>query len=158
MHSEIDFVSRMKNSSHFGAMAELTELELLKLHNEVLELCGGRAGVRDENLFSSVCKAPYQEWSGIQFYDTPFKKAAKYLVDFCQYQIFVDGNKRTGVFTMTEFLRNNGYKVKLQNEQMYDLTIKIANGTIKEVDEVANYLEQCSTRIYIRKKEYYYGR
>ena len=72
----------------------------------------------------------------MEFYLNLFSKAAKYMFDFCNYQIFVDGNKRTGVATAEILLNKNGYEMTLTNEEVYDLAINIATGKIADPSEV----------------------
>lgn len=119
----------------------LTEDDILRLHSIALERYGGKEGIRDNDLFKSACVSPYQGMFGEDLYPTVFDKAAKFLLDFCRYQIFVDGNKRTGVLSMQAKLLTNGYDVDMTNEEMYDVAINIANNKITEVSEIVSIIK-----------------
>lgn len=124
------------------------------IHNDMCYRYGGSMGIRDNALFESVCKAPYQSVFGQDLYPTPFDKAAKYLFDFSNYQIFLDGNKRTGLATAVAYLIGSGYQCTLTQMQMYDLTMKIANGQIKDTDEISMILQtHCDLGYFLPVKE-----
>jgi death-on-curing protein len=48
----------------------------------------------------------------------------------------LDGNKRLGAAIMEVFLRVNGYILTLSNEELYNLTVQVAQGQISK-DEVS---------------------
>lgn len=118
----------------------LTQDDIEVIHNDMCYRYGGAMGIRDMALFQSVCMAPYQSVFGQDLYPTPFDKAAKYLYDFANYQVFIDGNKRTGLAVAATYLIGNGYKLTLSQMQMYELTMNVANGRIKEADDIAKIL------------------
>lgn len=125
----------------------LTKESILALHKVAIDIAGGELTVRDENLLDSVSVTPYQCIFGEDLYPTLFDKAAKFLFDFCHYQIFVDGNKRTGVLTMQSLLELNGYDINLTNEEVYDLAMDIANNRINEIPDISNILkEKCTLK------------
>ena len=128
----------------------LTKDNLTDIHDYGIEKYGGLYGVRDENLLDSVSKAPYQDMFGSELYPTPFDKAAKYLVDFARYQIFLDGNKRTGLYASVTYLKMNNIKLELSSMDMYNMTMNIANGKITEASDVS--------RIFRENSVYKYGR
>ena len=102
------------------------------IHDKMVELYGGDYGIRDNALLQSVCVGPYQSVFGVDMCPTIFDKAAKYMVDFARYQIFADGNKRTGLAVAATLLNLNGYKLDMTAEQMYGLVMDIANNRITE--------------------------
>ncbi len=53
--------------------------------------------------------------------------AAAYLFHLAASQGFADGNKRTAVIAAVTFLAINGYRLEVEDLQMYDLTMDIAN-------------------------------
>lgn len=116
---------------------------ILYLHKyAVTEFGSGDLAVRDQNLLESVVITPSQNVFGQDLYPTVFDKAAKYLLDFSRYQIFVDGNKRTGVLAMIQELAINGYDLKMSSEKLYETTLKIANNEITETSELAAILRE----------------
>lgn len=108
------------------------------LHTVALEDFGGSNGIRDKGLLDSVCVAPYQSVFGQDLYPTIYDKAAKLLFDFANYQIFIDGNKRTAVYTCIAFLNINNYDLLLSNNDLYNLTMDVANNRIDlpEISEI----------------------
>ena len=114
------------------------------IHDEVVAKYGGSYGVRDAGLLQSVCSAPYQSVFGADLYPTVFDKAAKILFDFANYQIFLDGNKRTGLVAAHTFLEENGFSLDLTATEAYNLTMDIAVGKIPEWQAVSEYIEEHS--------------
>ena len=96
-----------------------------ELHDYVIKEYGGSYGVRDMNLLDSVVKAPYQTGFGMDLYPTIIDKASKYLFDFAHYQIFIDGNKRTGLQTCISLLDINNIELNMTAEQQYFLVMDI---------------------------------
>lgn len=119
-----------------NSLEKLSKDDILEIHDILIDRIGGSFGIRDTNLLESVCEAPYSGFGDMEFYPNLFSKTAKYMFDFCNYQIFVDGNKRTGVATAEILLNKNGYEMTLTNEEVYDLAIDIATGKITDPSEV----------------------
>ncbi len=117
---------------------------ILRIHEAMIENFGGTQGVRDKNLFESTCVAPYQTLFGMDAYQTVFDKAAKYLYDFANYQIFLDGNKRTGLAVCQHYLNMNGYNLNLTAEKHYELVINIATHKVGGVADIAKILRDNS--------------
>lgn len=118
--------------------------DIVLIHDDFIKEFGGSYGVRDENLLNSVQMSPYQSCFGEDLYPSLFDKAAKLLLDFCRYQIFVDGNKRTGIGTCSVFLYINDYRLALTNEEAYQLAMDIANDKVTEITEVSAILKENS--------------
>ena len=114
----------------------LTVDEIIYTHDLGIRIYGGEYGVRDQALLESVAVAPWQSGFGMNFYPTVFDKAAKLLFDFANYQIFVDGNKRTGLALAQNLLRLSGYDLTLSAEQAYELTMAVANHQYGDSTEI----------------------
>lgn len=115
---------------------------IVALHDLGIEKYGGSFGIRDQNLLESVAKTPYQSVFGQDLYPTVIDKAAKYLYDFANYQVFVDGNKRTGLQVCTSLLDMNYLSLDMTAEQQYFLVMDIANHKIENSEQVAEILQQ----------------
>lgn len=126
----------------------LTPENIELIHAEMVAAYGGADGIRDNGLFLSVCQAPFQSVFGEDLYPSLYDKAAKYMADFARYQVFVDGNKRTGLATACVFLKLNGIEMDLTEEGAYDLVMGIANGRISEVKDVSAIIEEGSKECY----------
>lgn len=112
------------------------------LHEDSVTYFGGSLEVRDENLLKSVSVAPFQVVFGQELYPTIFEKAAKYMLDFSRYQVYVDGNKRMGISAAAALLIDNGLKLTLSEEKAYALVMDVATGKIDSVEEIANLIKE----------------
>jgi death-on-curing protein len=56
---------------------------------------------------------------------------------------FVDGNKRTGIGAAVLFLSLNGYVLTASNQELLDLTMKIAQKKTA-IETIANWFEKYS--------------
>lgn len=116
--------------------------QICQIHNQMIELYGGQLGIRDNNLLESVVSAPYQEYFGEVLYPSIFDKAAKYLFDFANYQIFLDGNKRTGLGVCQAYLHEHGFDFKDDfGTKAYILVLDIANHKYSEPQEIVDYIK-----------------
>lgn len=114
--------------------------DILKIHNYGIQRFGGSYGIQNKNLLQSVCFAPYKIVSGKEVYPTIFHKAAKYLYDFTHYEIFSDGNKRTGLLACVTYLKQNGFSLQMSEFSAYDLVVNIAKNHYTSVEEIAEIL------------------
>lgn len=121
----------------------LTGEEILYIHHQIIEKVGGSHGVRDMNLFLSTIERPQSAVFGEDQFPTIFLKAATYLEGFTQYQIFIDGNKRTAFASVIRFLFVNDYLLTVDNKEVEIFVMKVSN---KEVDiqQIATWLEKYS--------------
>jgi len=108
------------------------------IHARQVERYGGAHGVLDENVVRSALARPRHRWSLDRESDLA-DWAAALLVGFARSQGFNDGNKRTGLAAALVFLRLNGYVLHVPGEELYALTMQVANN--EAGDEVtAGYL------------------
>lgn len=135
-----------------GEVETLTKTDIMEIHDTLIERIGGSFGIRDNNLLESVVTAPYQCVFDNELFPTIFDKAGKYMFDFCNYQVFVDGNKRTGIASAEIFLNNNGYEMTFTNEEIYNLAINIATGRITDAKEVGDLIE--THVIFLKENDY----
>lgn len=125
---------------------EFDREDIEQIHNFGLEKYGGANGVIDENLLNSVIVNPYEEFFGQTLYPTVFDKAAKYMFDFSNYQVFRDGNKRVGIDTADEYLKANGYNLNMSFSECYQVAMNIANHTYTEPSEISEILQAHSVQ------------
>lgn len=112
------------------------------LHEEMIEYFGGSAEVRDANLLESLSVNPFQDIFGQELYPTVFEKAAKYMLDFSRYQVYVDGNKRMGLAVAEAFLEDQGMELTFTEEQACNLVMDIANHRIDDVKQIAQTIKE----------------
>jgi len=120
---------------------------IIKTHDNLIRDIGGDYGIRDDELLRYSVDAPSQEVFGMELYPSVFDKAAKLAESFAKYQIFYDGNKRIGAASCVMMLKLNGYELDLSNQELYDMTMKIANDKDFEWKQISKYLENHSKEI-----------
>ena len=125
--------------------------DITYIHDAMIEKYGGLLGVRDEGLLDASATNPYQSVFGEDLYPSIYDKAAKYLFDFAHYQIFNDGNKRTGLATMEAYLIANGYDFTMDPKTQYHFVMDIANNKYSEIQDIARIIEENTT--FLSKKD-----
>ena len=105
--------------------------DALMLHDRLLALHGGAAGVRDDGLLQSALARPQQHYA---YADTPdlIKMATAYTAGIVRNHPFVDGNKRTGFVVGILFLELNGHRFTATQESAAQAVIELAAGTLDE--------------------------
>lgn len=142
---------------------------IVALHDVGISMFGGQYGVRDQGLLESISEAPYGEYFGEVLYPTIFDKAAKYLFDFSNYQVFLDGNKRTGLMAAGQLLELNGIRFKDSFDlTSYGLVLDIANHKYNDPSEIVGILkDNCEfikegkdllSEAEVKEAETYFGR
>lgn len=115
--------------------------DALDIHTTQLETYGGSAGLRDRGLLASALAQPQTSFGGQLVHDGLFAMAAAYLFHIVSNHPFVDGNKRTGMLAELVFLDVNGIDIAHASEDLYELTMGVAEGRI-EKSAVAAELER----------------
>ncbi|WP_345018598.1 type II toxin-antitoxin system death-on-curing family toxin [Actinomadura keratinilytica] len=104
-------------------------------------LLGGEPAVRDVGLVQSAVARPQTIAFGVEAYPEAEEKAAALLHSIVCNHPFVDGNKRTAWATMEIMLVANGYVSALNEDEAFDLVIRIATSCSDiEVKEIAEAL------------------
>ena len=109
----------------------IEEQDALALHDRLLALHGGPAGVRDAALPQSALARPRQVAAHAQ---TPgiIDMAAAYTAGIVRNHPFIDGNKRTGFVVGVLFLELNGYRFTASEEDAAQAVLGLAAGTLDE--------------------------
>ena len=123
-----------------GDIVKISKDSIKLLHDEQVELYGGSLGFLDEGLFEYLCEKPFQVVYGMELYPDIYEKAVEFLYGFAQYQVFADGNKRTGTVTCIVFLELNGIELELDSKEFEQIVLKIANNELDK-KEVIEYLK-----------------
>ena len=87
----------------------------------------GLGGCRDINLLESAVARPFQSAFGVDAYPTILEKAIALFHSLNSNHPFHDGNKRTAIIALDDFLVANGYIQDLSNAEIYDLAIQVAS-------------------------------
>jgi death-on-curing protein len=111
----------------------IDERDALTLHDRLLALHGGAAGLRDGGLLKSALGRPQQLLAYAEDADI-IDLAAAYTAGIMRNHPFVDGNKRTGFVVGILFLELNGYRLTAKEEDAAQAVLKLAAGTLDEAD------------------------
>jgi len=96
------------------AVQFLTADEVLAMHERLIAVFGGRAGLRDRGLLESALHRPQ---TGC--YPDLAEMATALFESLIINHPFVDGNKRVAFFATDVFLRLNGWKLDVDNEEAH---------------------------------------
>jgi death-on-curing protein len=114
-------------------IAEAIHLDQIKQH-------GGSMGIRDEGLLESALDRPKNTWH-YQQNSSIFELASSLGIGIAKNHPFIDGNKRTSFLLMYVFLASNGFNIETSENDVVQVMLKVADGSIKET-ELAKWLEQ----------------
>jgi death-on-curing protein len=117
-----------------GQIDFLTLDDILAIHAEQLQLYGGSAGFIDRAIVESATEQPRMTMFGQYLHPQIKDMAAAYLYHFAASQGFADGNKRTALVAAVEFLGRNGYSLDCTNDEIYDITMRVANHLMNKQD------------------------
>lgn len=90
-----------------------------------------------KDLLDSAVSAPFQSFGGKELYPSVKDKAARLCFGLIKNHIFIDGNKRIGIYVMLVFLQLNGIFIKCNDEELVDLGIGIAEGKLGDKDIIS---------------------
>ena len=110
----------------------MTRDDVLSIHADQIESFGGTVGLRDEGLLDSALAQPKVSFAGELLHKTIAEQAAAYLYHLAMNHPFVDGNKRTAFAVMDVFLRVNGYRLAVTDDDAYMLVLRLVR---KELDK-----------------------
>lgn len=122
----------------------IDERDALAIHERLLRLHGGAAGVRDAALLESALARARQLHAYGETAD-PVDMATAYVSGIVRNHPFVDGNKRTGFVIGVLFLELNGFSVTASEEDATQAVLGLAARSIEEVG-FAGWLRQNSRR------------
>ncbi len=92
--------------------------------------------LRDEGLLFSALARPATSVYGNDAYPALELKAAALLSSLAQNHALIDGNKRFSWYLTLAFLRLNGQRVVMSNDDAFDLVLAVAQGSL-ELGEIA---------------------
>ena len=111
-------------------MIKFSKEKVLLLHKFIAQETGGSIGVRDEALLESALEAAFAGFGDKEFYPTKEEKGARLGYTLISNHAFVDGNKRIGMYIMLTFLEVNGIRLECTNEEIVDVGLSVAAGTM----------------------------
>ena len=114
----------------------IDERDALALHDRLLALHGGAAGLRDDGLLKSALARPQQHFAYAESPDI-VHMAAAYTWGIVRNHPFVDGNKRTGFVVGILFLELNGDRFSASEEDAAQVVLELASGNLDEAGYIA---------------------
>jgi death-on-curing protein len=99
----------------------------------------GVGPVRDLGLLDSACHRPRSGFMGQDAYPALPAKAAALMHSLVLNHALLDGNKRLALLATVVFLRINGYRLALSDDEAFDLAIAVAAGQL-DAEEIGKRL------------------
>lgn len=115
-------------------MIWLTVEDIIRLHGQIIQSTGGLDGIRDNSILESAVYAPLQTVGGQELFPGQIEKIARLGYGLASNHAFIDGNKRIGALTTQLLLKWNGYRLELNQGELADMFISIADRTSDEAD------------------------
>lgn len=127
-------------------MKYLTAKDVLLLHNMAIDEFGGSHGLRDLGLLESAVTRPQATFGGEDLYPNIFLKGAALVHSLLLNHQFVDGNKRTAMFSIMTFLELNGYIFQAEQKEVVETALWIENQK-PEIEEIAGWLKKHTKKV-----------
>jgi len=115
-------------------MVWITVEDAIMIHNRIIEATGGVDGLRDRAGLEAAVSAPLQSFGGVDLFPSKIEKIARVGFGLASNHAFLDGNKRIGAMMTQLMLKWNGYQLQLEQGELSDMFIGIANGTKNETE------------------------
>lgn len=120
--------------------------EVILIHERMLEVGGGRKGIRDFTLIHSAVERPKATFSGKSLYPDLWLKSAALTQSLIKNHPFEDGNKRTAYFSTLRFLFLNNYLLKARKAEIVKFTLNVYI-KILSIKEISVWLKNYSYKI-----------
>lgn len=117
----------------------ISQEEILRIHDVLIEEFGGSKGVRDPGLLDSALHRPFATFAGEFLYPEPVDRAAAILHSIALNHPFIDGNKRTAYVAMRLLLLEEGLDIQATEDAKYTMVIDVASGQM-EVESIAIWI------------------
>lgn len=115
-------------------MKYLTQDQVVRLHQALIETSGGSLGIRYEGMLNSALKTPLQTFDKSELFPSLLDKATRLAFGLIKNHPFIDGNKRIGTHAMLIFLALNGITLSYNDEDLIDIILKVASSQANESD------------------------
>ncbi|MCX5922456.1 MAG: type II toxin-antitoxin system death-on-curing family toxin [Candidatus Dependentiae bacterium] len=129
-----------------NAVKFLEHKAVLRLHCQVIDEFGGIHGLRDSKLLDSALAQPQITIFSEYAYKDIFEMATAYCYHLIKNHPFIDGNKRIGLLTALTFLELNGIIIDAPFDELYDMTMKIADSKITK-EKITQFFKKHSKKL-----------
>lgn len=124
------------NSKNGESIIYLTVNDLYNINEDVNN---GIVFVRDHHLLQSAVRRPAIRIFGEEQFPTLLDKAAALMHSLAYHHLFADGNKRTALRAVEQFLQANGAVVVWEADEAADFVLSVARGE-QEIGEISDWL------------------
>jgi len=124
----------------------LSEGEIIAINLRMVSKYGGLHGVRDIHLLRLAIGRPQMSVAFQDAYKTIFDKAAAMFHSIINNHPFLDGNKRTSLFSAILFLKYNSWQVEARRKEAVKFTRKAHNEDYT-VEQISKWLKEHSVKI-----------
>jgi len=116
----------------------LTVEQVIEIHHAAVKRYspGESFRIRDNGLLNSAVMTPQQTFDGFYIYKNIIEMAAAYLFGLALNHPFENGNKRVAFAACSVFLRMNGYRLTLSQDEAANLTLGVINHSLSREDIV----------------------
>ena len=111
-------------------MIRLSKVQVILLHQRLIETTGGSSGIRDEGMLESALSNPFQFFGDVELYPSIQAKAAQLCFGIVKNHPMIDGNKRLGTHVMLVFMALNGYELLYTQQELSSAILDLAAGKI----------------------------
>jgi death-on-curing protein len=105
---------------------------------------GAEVQIRDVGLLESALARPRALAFGEAAYAGLVERAAALVHSLARNHALVDGNKRLALAATIAFLGVNGRRLKMSDDEAYELIMSVATGAVDDVAVVADYISNAS--------------
>jgi len=103
---------------------------------------------RYPNILESCIAAPFQKFSGRNLYAGLSGKGAALFYLLIKNHPFQNGNKRLAVATLLVYLYKNQRWLKVDNQELYNLAVWVAQSPALAKDQVISYIDSFIKKYY----------
>lgn len=116
------------------------------IHERMLKIGGGRAGIYDFAMLHSAIERPKAQFNRKPLYSTIWLMAGALLQSMVRNHPFEDGNKRTAYFTTKRFLFKNGYNLKPDDRDVLKFVVEV-DVKHTSTEDIAAWLRKNSSKV-----------
>lgn len=118
----------------------ISKINVLQIHNSLIEVYGGIKGLRDLSVLESAINRPFATFDGVDLYPDVQHKAAAIFQSILINHPFLDGNKRTAFALLVYLLRSGNLTLKTNEPEIYEFVISCSKGE-KEFEEILFWIQ-----------------
>ena len=107
---------------------------VIAYHERLIDLFGGTGGIRDLGLLESALAQPRASFDGAWLHRDVWEMGAAYAFHLCLNHPFIDGNKRIAAVAMATFTEINGYPLRVDEVELYNVMIAVADKRIDKAE------------------------